>query len=162
MTFSRRVDTTLKRQQKPGIYASPNISFCFVFLESICKNGDLKHLMPNMWQNKSDTHEKYLLSCPERHGFKERGRQELHSADLVRQASVDQRSVLIPCEKTATDGHVGARHHVVLNQACQWLPILQKVQRTVMCFPQRQTIPSVSIFSMKTHFRHQVLLVCAH
>lgn len=46
MTFSKRVDTTLKRQQRFGIYASPSINFCFIFghLEGICKNA-IRELM---------------------------------------------------------------------------------------------------------------------
>lgn len=89
---------------------------------------------------KQHAYEDHLLPCPERHGFQERGAEELHSPHLVCQASVDERSVLIPREETAADGHAGAGHHVVLNQAGQRLPILQKGRRPMKGFPKSHTV----------------------
>lgn len=68
----------------------------------------------------------HLLSCPQALGLDDGRRKQLDSALFVRQSSVHQLGVLEPVEEAASDGHPGARHHVVLDQPCQGFAILDR------------------------------------
>lgn len=67
----------------------------------------------------------YLLSCPQRTGLQDGRRKELHTSHSVCESSVHQLHILLPAEKAASNGHVCTRNHVILDQPCQWLAILQ-------------------------------------
>lgn len=67
----------------------------------------------------------HLLPRPQSLWFKDGRRQQLDSAPLVCQSSVDQLGVLDSVEEAASDGHPGPRHHVVLDQTGQRFSILE-------------------------------------
>lgn len=58
---------------------------------------------------------RYLFASPKFLRFEESGRQQLDSASFISETSIDQLHVLISGKEAVTDGHAGARHHMVLD-----------------------------------------------
>lgn len=67
----------------------------------------------------------YLLSCPQWKRLQDGRRKELHAPHFVRESSVHELHILLPVEKATSNCHVCTWNHVVLDQSCQRLPILQ-------------------------------------
>lgn len=58
---------------------------------------------------------RYLFASPKFLRSNESRRKELNSAPFIGETSIDQLHVLVSGEEAVTDGHAGARHHVVLD-----------------------------------------------